>query len=173
MNKVEKILKGSLDLIPSPSPSVKIQIIGGKVCLWCKGKTLLAVVNKLLKTKSLLTSHSNVLPVTFPANILNFHWRWRWWDQIHAIFLNLFYFINLSTNSSTALQLGLQIFAVICWDEIKEDHNLCCTGFLPYWDMKVGLCRKKEDLGLTSSVIEVHFARDKETECIVLVQYIN
>ena len=29
--KVEKILKGSLDLISSPSPSVKIQTIGGKV----------------------------------------------------------------------------------------------------------------------------------------------
>ena len=33
--KVERIIKGSLDLIPSPSPSVKIQIIGGKVCLKC------------------------------------------------------------------------------------------------------------------------------------------
>ena len=31
--KVEKILKGSLDLILSPSPSVKIKIIGGKVYL--------------------------------------------------------------------------------------------------------------------------------------------
>jgi hypothetical protein len=29
--KGEKILKGSLDSIPSPSPSVNIQIIGGKV----------------------------------------------------------------------------------------------------------------------------------------------
>ena len=59
--KVEKILK---DSIPSPSLSVKIQIqiMGGKVCLRCKGKTLLGVVNKLLKTKSLLTSPSNVLP---------------------------------------------------------------------------------------------------------------
>ena len=47
-SKVEKILKGSLDSIPSPSPSVKIQIMGGKVCLRCKGKTLLGVVNKLL-----------------------------------------------------------------------------------------------------------------------------
>ena len=47
--KVEKILKGSLD--PIPSPSVKIQIMCGKVCLRCKGKTLLGVVNKLLKTK--------------------------------------------------------------------------------------------------------------------------
>ena len=47
--KVEKILKGSLDWIPSPSPSVKIQIMGGKVCLRCKGRSLLGVVNKLLK----------------------------------------------------------------------------------------------------------------------------
>ena len=60
--KVEKILKVSLDSIPSPSPSVKIRIMGGKVCLRCKGKTLLGVVNKLSKTKCLLTSPSNVLP---------------------------------------------------------------------------------------------------------------
>ena len=32
-NKLEKILKGSLDSIPYPSPSVKIEIIGGKVYL--------------------------------------------------------------------------------------------------------------------------------------------
>ena len=57
-NKVEKILKGSLDLISSPS--VKIQIMGGKVCLRCKGKTLLGVVNKLLLTKSLFTSPSKL-----------------------------------------------------------------------------------------------------------------
>ena len=31
--KVEKILKDSLDSIPSPLPSVKIQIVGGKVYL--------------------------------------------------------------------------------------------------------------------------------------------
>jgi len=62
VNKVEKILKGSLILIPSPSLSVKIKIMGGKVCLRCKGKTLLVVVNKLLKTESLLTSPSSVLP---------------------------------------------------------------------------------------------------------------
>ena len=60
--KVKNILKGSLDLIQSPSPSVKIQILDGKVCLRCKGKTLLGFVSKLLKTKSLLTSPSNVLP---------------------------------------------------------------------------------------------------------------
>ena len=38
--KVEKFQKGSLDLIPSPSPLVKIQYVGVKICLRCKGKTL-------------------------------------------------------------------------------------------------------------------------------------
>ena len=61
--KVEKILKGSLDSIPSPLPSVKIQIMGGKVCLRCKSKTLLGIVNKLFIFKSLLTTFSNVLPL--------------------------------------------------------------------------------------------------------------
>ena len=70
---VEKILKGSLNSFSSPSPSLKIQIMGGKVCLRCKGKTLLGIVNKLLKIKSLLTMSSNVLPLnlkqTFPPVI--------------------------------------------------------------------------------------------------------
>ena len=60
--KVEKILKGSWDWIPSPSPSVKIQIMDGKICFRCKGKTLLGDVNKLCILKSLLTTSSNVLP---------------------------------------------------------------------------------------------------------------
>ena len=74
LGKVEKILKGSLDSIPPPSLSVKIQIMGGKVCVRCKGKTLQGIVNKLLKTKNLLTMPGNVLPVhlkqTFPPIIL-------------------------------------------------------------------------------------------------------
>ena len=60
--KVDFSLKGSLDLISSPSLSLKIQIFWGKVCFKCKGKTLLGIVNKLLETKSLLTSSSNVSP---------------------------------------------------------------------------------------------------------------
>ena len=60
--KVEKIFTGSLNSIRSPSFLVKIQIMGAKVCSRCKGKTMLGVVNKLLTTKSLLTSPSNVLP---------------------------------------------------------------------------------------------------------------
>ena len=49
--KVGKILKGNLDSIPSPSLSVKIQIMGGKICLRCKGKTLLDFVDNSLKQK--------------------------------------------------------------------------------------------------------------------------
>ena len=60
--KVEKILKGRLDLIPSPSASVKIQIMDRKVCLRCKGKTLLGDNNKLFLFISLLTMPINVLP---------------------------------------------------------------------------------------------------------------
>ena len=63
--KVEKILEGSLDLIFSPS--VKIQIIGGK------GKILLGDFNKPFVFKSLLTRPSNVWPLhlkqTFPPII--------------------------------------------------------------------------------------------------------
>ena len=60
-------------MIPSPSPSMKIQIMGGKICFRCKGKTLLGIVNKNLKAKRLLTSPSNALPYylkkTFPSII--------------------------------------------------------------------------------------------------------
>ena len=75
-------LKGSLDLIPSPSLSAKIQIMGRKVCLRCKNETLLDIVNKLLKTKMFvdITQQCFALlhQVDFPAKNLNF--------------LNLFYF---------------------------------------------------------------------------------
>ena len=65
--KVEKILKGSLDSISSPSSSVKIQIMGEKVCLRFKGKTLLGIVNKSLLTIAMFCLY------TFPAHNLNFH----------------------------------------------------------------------------------------------------
>ena len=30
--------------------------------------------------------------VNFPSNNLNFHWRWRSWDRIQAVFSNIFEF---------------------------------------------------------------------------------
>ena len=51
-SKEEKIYEDSLDSIPSPSPSVKIQIMSRKVCLRCE----------LFVFKSLLTTPNNILP---------------------------------------------------------------------------------------------------------------
>ena len=84
---VEEILKCSLNLIPSPS--VKILIMVGKIYLRCKGKTLLGVVNKLLKKKSFLRSRCKIAikkfveitqqcfallpPVNFAVHNLNFY----------------------------------------------------------------------------------------------------
>ena len=70
--KVEKILKGSLDSIPSPS--VKIQIMDRKVCLMGKGKTLLGIVNKLFVSKCLLTTPSNVLLLHLKQTFLPMIW---------------------------------------------------------------------------------------------------
>ena len=95
IHKVGKILKGILDLLTSPSTSTKTQIMNGKVCLRCKGKTLPGFVNKLFVFKSLLKMSSYVAftpQANFPVHNLNFHWRSRWWDQIQAIFSNLLYF---------------------------------------------------------------------------------
>ena len=93
MNLIKKnILKDNLDSIPSPLPSVKIQIMGSKVCLRCKGKTLVGIV----KNFDIIQQCFALLPqVNFPTNSLNFHWGWRWWDRIQPIFLNLFYFTNI------------------------------------------------------------------------------
>ena len=49
--KVEKILKGSLDSIPSPSSSVKIQIWAGKFAWDVKAKHGLALSTKFWKQK--------------------------------------------------------------------------------------------------------------------------
>ena len=91
--KVEKIFKCSLDSISSPSFSLKIQILDGKVCLRCKGKTFLGIVN-FLYTKVCWQHPAKYCLHTFPTDNSNFYWRWRWWDQIQAMFSNLFYFIS-------------------------------------------------------------------------------
>ena len=52
VGKVENILKGSLDSIPSPSPSVKIQIMGRKFWVRCKGKSLQNITQQWFALKS-------------------------------------------------------------------------------------------------------------------------
>jgi hypothetical protein len=74
LKKVENILKGSLDLIQSPSSSVKSQFMGKKVCLRCKGKTLLGIENKKFVDVS-QQCFALLHQVNFPTNNLNFHWK--------------------------------------------------------------------------------------------------
>ena len=56
--KYKKILKGRLD--SNPTPSVKIQIMGGKVCLRCKGKSIAGRCQQKKKKKKFIDI--NVLP---------------------------------------------------------------------------------------------------------------
>ena len=73
--KVEKILKGSLDSISSPSLSVKIQIMGGKVCLRCKEQNIAGRCKQTLENKKFVDitrQYFALLPqVNFPSHNLN------------------------------------------------------------------------------------------------------
>ena len=77
IRKIVKILKGRLDLIPSPSLSVQIQIMGGKVCLKSKGKTFLVLVNKPFKNKKFVDIIQQCFALStqgnFPTHNLNLH----------------------------------------------------------------------------------------------------
>ena len=109
-SEVEKILKGSLDLISSPSPSVKIQIMGSKVCLRHKGQKQ-NIVYKLLNTKQ----HPVMFCLyTFLVYNLNFHWRWR--DRIQAIYLNLFYFKGRNSYNIRSYSVRNDDFINIFWN---------------------------------------------------------
>ena len=59
----------------------------------------------------MFTTPSNVLLFTpqanFPTHNLNFHWKWRWWDPIRAIFLNLFYFLFASKHFQIVIILWI------------------------------------------------------------------
>ena len=66
--KVEKILKGSLDFIQSPSVKFQNFVDDPKQCF-------------------AFTHQAN-----FPTHNMNFHSRWWWWDRIQDVSLNLFYF---------------------------------------------------------------------------------
>ena len=86
-DKVEKILKGSLDSIPSPSLSVKIQIMS-LLEVWKQniaGNCQQTFENK--KFDDIAQQwFALLLQAYFPANNLNIHWRWRGWDRIQATF---------------------------------------------------------------------------------------
>ena len=92
--EVEKIFKSSLDSIPSPSTSVEIQIMDRKVCLRCKGKILLGVVSKHLKTKS-CWHHPAMFCLITPSKLSLPQFEFSLKGKVMGLnpgFLHLFYF---------------------------------------------------------------------------------
>ena len=82
-------------MVSLPSPSVKIQIIGGKFTWDKKAKHCWVMSTNVLFSKVCWHHPSMFCLITFSKlspNNLNFHWRWRWWDRFNAISLNLYYF---------------------------------------------------------------------------------
>ena len=139
LHKVKKILKSSLDLIPSPSPSVKIQIMSGKVCLRYKGKTLLGIVNKHLKTKSLLTTPSNVLPLSLKPIVWIFIEGEG--DGIKSRLLFKIFFTLIST-SKRIWSLYTGSISIVVYVVLKEDN----IGWKTLWEKKIKIRRTTEDL---------------------------
>ena len=112
--------------------------MGGKVCLKCKGKKLLDVVNKLLKASNVLLYYVKWTQVSN----LNFHWRWRWWDRIQVTFLNLFYFIQQTFSSSDS---SIQSFFFLSPTSLSNDCSPQCQS------ISFGLTAKYFDNSLSQS----------------------
>ena len=81
--------------MPSHSPSLKIQIMGGR---GVKAKHCWVLSTNFLFSKVCWQQPAMFAFISqrnFSPNILNVHWRWKWWDPIPAIFLDIFYFSKL------------------------------------------------------------------------------
>ena len=96
--KIENIFEGTLNSISSPS--VKIQIIGRKVCMRCKGKTLLVIVNEFTKRKSLLTSPGNPLPYYYK-------WTFHYFNEERLLYCT--YLIPLSKKCLNFRRLDIRL----------------------------------------------------------------
>ena len=109
--KVESTLKGAWIWFHHLHLKWKFKLLSGKFAWGVKAKHCF---NKLWH-------HTAMCGANFSANNLNFHWRWRWWDQIQTIFLNLFYFIRnvltlLHVTQGCAQGFFIQIsYSVLFW----------------------------------------------------------
>ena len=81
-SKVEKNYEDGLHLIPSPSSLVKIQNMGGMKFAWdVKAKHCWATstdfsIQKFVDNTQQCFAFTH--QANFPAQNLNFHWKWRW-----------------------------------------------------------------------------------------------
>ena len=129
--KVEKVLKGSLDLIPSPS--VKSQIMGWKVCLRCKGETFLGVVNKLFVFKCLLTSSSNVLPIIWisKARYVKIGGQWFFINSLPEY--DQMFFLSLIDKISMVDTAMLLLYIMNAYSVFGRRRWLCQDHCSTFW----------------------------------------
>ena len=94
----------------------------------------------------------------FPANNLNFHWRWRWWDQIQANFQNLFSFFFKWKSFSERLR----------W---SSDWKLTFKGSI-WWINKLTVWREKI-AGRCQQTFENKKFADITLQCFALLPQVN
>ena len=93
LGKVKKNLK--IAWIRSHHLQWKFRLWTGTIAWGVKAKHCWALSTHFWKQKFVDITQQcfALLPqVNFPANNLNFHWMWRWWDWTHIVCLNIFYF---------------------------------------------------------------------------------
>ena len=103
-------------------------------------------VNKLFVFQSLLTTPSNILPLHlkqtfptivshFPTHNLNFHWRWRWWDQFQTTFYNFFLKEAWIQSHHLHLQWKFKLWVGKFALGVKAKH--CWALSTKFWKQKV------------------------------------
>ena len=115
---------------------------------------MLGDVNKLFVFKSLWQHPAMFCLYTFPAHSLNFHWRWRWWDRIQAIFLNLFYFKDvylLIPWLFRILNLKSLIFFILHLLQFKS-YVIQCSKIGKFWHPSLAISSTKWGLFSKSSL---------------------
>ena len=92
--------------------------------------------------KSLLTTTRNVLPlflIKLSRSYLNFHWRWRWLDQIQATFLKKILLYSI-----------LLFFGDWTWD---TSHTFFSRWSINQIKWKISHCVRSQLLHLTNVVV--------------------
>ena len=120
--KVEKILKGSLDWIPSPSHSEKIQIMGGKVCLRCK--TLLGIINKHLK-KKVCWHHPAMFCLINPSKLSQ--QKFEFLLNVKVMGLNTGFILIFFYFTIESVQMPISAHNNSRWSEARSTTTLQCT----------------------------------------------
>ena len=145
-----------------PQIKWKFKLWAGKFAWGIKTKHCWALSTNFLYSKFCWQQPAVFCLYTFPAHNLNFQWRWRWWDRIQAIFLNLFHF--------KPKQVGLRKYCpqwqIHCYGRVKTRiiiPRISSSNNTPRWkgmwvkilkEMQRGRCMKvsllKQDLHLQS-----------------------